>query len=272
MTRRLLLIPVLLAATGMIFAACGDSEAESGSGESGSAEAASGTLTVCSDIPYPPMEFEADPPDSTPSGYTGFDIDLVQAIADGAGKDLEVQVTPFDGIFAAMDAGSCDAVVSSVSITPEREENMDFTEPYFTTSQSILTTTENESTYDSMESLAGKKIGVQSGTTGEEFVNAEAPDGAEIIAYPTGTEVVTAVTGGLVDASIQDYSVNGYAVTQNDGIVVSAKVGEGESYGMAVKKGNTETLTLLDDGLTTAKDDGTYAELYKKYFGEEPPA
>ena len=76
------------------------------------------------------MEFEATE-EKTPSGYTGFDIDLVQAIADEADKTLEVKVTPFDGIFAAMDAGNCDAVVSSVTITDERKQNMDFSEPYF---------------------------------------------------------------------------------------------------------------------------------------------
>lgn len=272
MKRRLLLIPVLLVTAGMVLAACGDSEDESGSSDSGSSEEASGTLTICSDIPYEPMEFEADPPDSTPSGYTGFDIDLVQYIADDAGKDLEVQVTPFDGIFAAMDAGSCDAVVSSVTITDEREENMDFTEPYFDSDQSILVLKENEATITSIDDLAGKTIGVQSGTTGEEFVNGNTPEGATVTALPGAADLFAALEAGTIDAVVQDYPINAYRATLNDNVVVTARITTDEKYGMAVTTGDTETLALLNDGLAKAKDDGTYAEIYKKYFGEEPPA
>jgi polar amino acid transport system substrate-binding protein len=272
MKRHLLLVPVLILTAGMVLAACGDSDDESGSGSDTSGEASSDTLTICSDIPYEPMEFEADPPDSTPSGYTGFDIDLVQSIADGADRTLEVKVTPFDGIFAAMDAGNCDAVVSSVTITPEREENMDFTEPYFDSDQSILVLKENESTITSLDDLAGKKIGVQSGTTGEEFVNGNTPEGATVTALPGAADLFAALEAGTIDAVVQDYPINAYRATQNDNVVVTARITTDETYGMAVATGDTETLTLLDDGLATAKDDGTYAELYKKYFGEEPPA
>jgi polar amino acid transport system substrate-binding protein len=271
MTRRLLLIPALVATLGMVLSACGDSDDESGSGSDTSAEASSDTLTICSDIPYEPMEFEATD-EETPSGYTGFDIDLVQSIADGADKTLEVSVTPFDGIFAAMDAGNCDAVVSSVTITPQREENMDFTEPYFDSDQSILVLKENESTITSLDDLAGKKIGVQSGTTGEEFVNGNTPEGATVTALPGAADLFAALEAGTIDAVVQDYPINAYRATQNDNVVVTARIKTDETYGMAVKTGDTETLDLLNEGLTTAKDDGTYAELYKKYFGEEPPA
>jgi polar amino acid transport system substrate-binding protein len=267
MKRSLLLISSVVAAGALVLSACGDSD------ESGTAQDGGGadTLTICSDIPYEPMEFEATD-EETPSGYTGFDIDLVQAIADDAGKELEVKVTPFDGIFAAMDAGNCDAVVSAVTITDERKANMDFTEPYFDSDQSILVLKENESTITSLDDLAGKKIGVQSGTTGEEFVNGNTPPGASVVALPGAADLFAALEAGTIDAVVQDYPINAYRATQNDNVVVTARITTDEKYGMAVKKGDTETLTLLNEGLRTAKDDGTYAELYRRYFGEEPPA
>ena len=97
-----------MAVAALALAGCGDDSDDSASGSTDG-----DPLVVCSDIPYEPMEFEATE-EKTPSGYTGFDIDLVQEIADNAGRTLEVKVTPFDGIFAAMDAGNCDAVVSAV--------------------------------------------------------------------------------------------------------------------------------------------------------------
>ncbi len=94
------------------------------------------TLTVCSDIPYPPMEMEGEGPRGL--GYTGFDIDLLDAMAASIDAKLEILVTPFDSIFASLAAGNCDVVASSVTINDEREEQMDFTEPYFDADQSLL--------------------------------------------------------------------------------------------------------------------------------------
>ena len=174
MTRRLLRVTALFAVAGIALAACGDDSDDSSSDTTAASGADKGALVICTDAPYEPMEFEATE-EETPSGYTGFDIDLVQAIVDGADKTLEVKVTPFDGIFAAMDAGNCDAVVSSVTITDERKQNMDFTEPYFDSDQSLMVLKENEETYKTLADLAGKNIGVQSGTTGEEYTTRTTP-------------------------------------------------------------------------------------------------
>ena len=107
-----------------------------GPGPEASDVAGSRTLTVCSDIPYPPMEMEGEGPRGL--GYTGFDIDLLDAMAATIDAKLEVLVTPFDSIFASLAAGNCDVVASSVTINDEREEQMDFTEPYFDADQSLL--------------------------------------------------------------------------------------------------------------------------------------
>jgi len=265
MIRRTVQFTALAAVAALALAGCGD---DSDASSSGSTDG--DPLVVCSDIPYEPMEFEATE-EKTPSGYTGFDIDLVQEIADNAGRTLEVKVTPFDGIFAAMDAGNCDAVVSSVTITDERKQNMDFSEPYFDSNQSLMVLKENEATYKTLADLAGKNIGVQSGTTGEEYTTNNTPEGATITALPGSADLFAALEAGSIDAIVQDYPINAYRATQNDNVVITEKIVTDEQYGMAVAKGNTETLALLNDGLATAKSDGTYDTLYEKYFGEKPP-
>ncbi|MFZ4518130.1 MAG: transporter substrate-binding domain-containing protein [Microthrixaceae bacterium] len=271
MSRRLLAVPALVLASALCLAACGDSDSDSKSTTTEAGSASGGKLVICSDIPYEPMEFEATA-EKTPSGYTGFDIDLVQAIADKADTTLEVKVTPFDGIFAAMDAGTCDAVVSSVTITDERKGNMNFTEPYFDSDQSILVLKSNASKFTSLDSLAGKKIGVQSGTTGEEFVKSNTPAGATITALPGAADLFAALEAGTIDAVIQDYPINAYRATKNDNVKVTARIPTDEKYGMATpKKDGAATLELLDKGLSEAKADGTYSQLYEKYFGEKPP-
>ena len=261
-----------VAALGLVLGACGDDDDSSSSAttEQSGGGGGSSKLVICSDIPYAPMEMEATT-EKTPSGYTGFDIDLVQKFADDAKKTLEVKVTPFDGIFAAMDAGSCDAVVSSVSITDERKANMDFSDPYFDAEQSVMVTKANESKFKTLADLAGKNIGVQSGTTGEEYVNSNKPDGATVTALPGAAELFAALEAGTIDAIVQDYPINAYRTTQDSNFVITEKISTDEQYGMAVKKGDTATLDLLNKGLEKAKSDGTYDELYEKYFGEKPP-
>jgi polar amino acid transport system substrate-binding protein len=274
MIRPKLLAVAVVAAGAVLLAGCGDSKDDSSSASSTTAKSgsssSSGSLVVCSDIPYEPMEFEATKT-TTPSGYTGFDIDLAQEIATKANKKLEVKVTPFDGIFAAMDAGNCDAVISAVSIKPDRKKNMDFTQPYYDSGQSLMVLKTNQDKYKTLDDLKGKNIGVQSGTTGEDYAKANTPSGATITSLPGAADLFAALQSGSIDAVLQDYPVNQFRAAQDDLFVVSKQFPTKEQYGMAVKKGDAATLKLLDDGITEAKANGTYATLYKKYFGEAPP-
>ena len=183
-----------------------------------------------------------------------------------------MKVTPFDGIFAAMDAGKCDAVVSSVTITDDRKKNMDFTDAYFDSNQSLMVLKTNADKYKTLADLSGKNIGVQSGTTGEEYANANKPSGSTITALPGSADLFAALDAGSIDAILQDYPINAYRATQRDNVTLTQKIQTDEQYGMAVKKGDSDTLKLLDDGLSEAKSNGTYDTLYEKYFGEKPPA
>jgi len=257
-----------LVVLGLVLAGCGDDETATDTSTDGAA-ATGDPLKICSDIPYEPMEF-GDGTEDTPSGYTGFDIDLVQAIADDAGRTLEVAVTPFDGIFGAMNAKKCDAVVSSVTITDDRKKEMAFSAPYFDSNQSLMVLKDDAGTYKELADLAGKNIGVQTGTTGEEYANSNLPDGATVTSLGGAADLFAALESKKIDAIVQDFPINAYRATKNDQVVVQEEIVTDEKYGMAVRLDDADTLKLLDDGLTTAKSDGTYDKIFEKYFGSKP--
>ena len=151
------LVALAVLAIAAFAAGCGSSDDDTtGGGGSG------GTLTVGSDIPYPPFE------QGKPGSYTGYDIELMEAIAGKLGRTAEFQDTSFDTIFRDLAQGRFEAVASATTITDDREETVDFTNPYYFSEQAILVKEGSE--IDSVEKLSGTTVGVQQGTTGEEFV------------------------------------------------------------------------------------------------------
>lgn len=221
-----------------------------------------GVLSICSDVPYEPFEFEGD----TPSGYTGFDIDLLEAVAGQAGMEIAVSDVDFDGILGNLAAGNCDVVASAVTITDERAQEVDFTEPYFDAEQSLLVPTDSDAT--SLDDLTDSRIGVQSGTTGEAYANENTPDGAEVVSFDGADALFAALEAGEVDAILQDFPVNAYRATQDDSVQVIEEYPTDEQYGFAVEKGNEQLLTALDDGLAAVRESGDYDTIYASYFGE----
>ncbi|CAN5238825.1 basic amino acid ABC transporter substrate-binding protein [soil metagenome] len=260
---------VVLALALFGFASCGgDDGDEEASDPSTSAEDLGliddATLRVCSDIPYEPFEFEGD----GPSGFTGFDIDLLQAMADELELTLEVQVTPFDGILGAVAAGDCDVVASALTITEERAEQVAFTDPYFDADQSLMIKTDQASEISGLDDLAGGTIGVQTGTTGETYAEENAPDDATISSFDGADGLFGAIEADQIDAILQDFPVNAYRTTQDDTLEVVEEFETGEEYGFALAQDNDALLDALDRALGTVRDDGTYDELFEEYFGE----
>lgn len=251
-------------ALGLALAACGGSDDTSGSNEgSDITTIKSGTLTVCTDAPYEPFEFQ----DEGTGEWTGFDMDLIRAVADEIdGLSLEVTVQPFDGIWLAPAAGTCDIVASAMTKTPEREANALFSDTYFTADQSLLVLKENESTYDSLETLAGKTIGVQAGTTGEGFANDNKPEGATIKSFDEAAALFLALASGDIDAVLQDRPVNAKRAGEDPTMVMSAILSTGEEYGFAVAKDNTSLMDAVNDALKALRDSGEYDTIYSKYF------
>ena len=254
--KRLIHLSVLALALALIAAACG------GDGDSGEYDlVAEGKLTVCSEIPYEPFEYEVD------GQYTGFDVEVMQAVADELDLDMEFVSTGFTAITSgsAMAANQCDIAASAITITEEREEAIDFTSPYFDADQSLLV--KADAGYTSLSDLAGKNLGVQSGTTGEAYAQDNNP-GAEIVSFENGGELFIALEAGSIDGILQDLPVNGYRSTQDSTVTVVETYTTGEQYGFAVKEEGKEALwEAVNDALATIKDNGTYDDIFAKWFG-----
>lgn len=240
-------------------ASCGDDD----DGGGGSAkDGGGGTLTVGSDIPYPPFEQGKAP------NYTGFDVELVEAMAERIDRTPRFQDTSFDTIFRDLAQGKFEMVASATTITPEREENVDFTDPYYLSEQALLV--KEGSDLKSVEDLEGATVGVQQGTTGQEF-SEEETGAADVRAYPEGPDAVNALVAGTVDAVVIDLPVAEDAVSKQGGVEISTSIPTDEQYGFVVAEGEEGLLDELNKALEEVKDDGTYAEIYEKWFKRAPP-
>jgi polar amino acid transport system substrate-binding protein len=252
---------VATAITTLALTSCGGGE-DAEPSASDAALVKPGTLTVCSDVPYPPFE---DFDKSAPSGFKGFDVDIVQAVADGLKLKLAIRDSSFDGLQSgqALNAGQCDLAASAMTITPERQKNLDFSTSYYDSKQSLLVP--EGSDINSIEDLAGKTVGVQQGTTGKTYTEKHAPKTAKIPSFPSDAEMYQAIQAGQVDALLQDLPVN-LEHTKTGKFVIVEQYDTNESYGLALKKGNTALLEDVNAQLAKLKSSGEYQKLYDKYF------
>jgi polar amino acid transport system substrate-binding protein len=253
--------------------------AASGSGElaallAGAKLVAPGKLTVCSDIPYAPFEFNANSGefnDKSGGGQlTGFDVELVRAMATQLGAAAEFKTTPFDAIIPALAAGNCDMIASATTITEERRQKVAFTQPYFDADQSLLIRAADKERYKTLADLEGKTIGVQSGTTGETYAKAHTPAGAKVKDFPGADDLFNALTSGDIDAVLQDFPVNKYRALQTgEQFAVTETFKTGEQYGFAVAKDNDKLVAALDAALAKLRESGGYDTIYKAWFGDK---
>lgn len=270
--RSRLAFPALVTVAALALAGCSsddkaDSDKSDGSGSpSGLSLVKDGQLTVCSDMPYKPFEFEEN------GKTTGFDYEVVSAMAKS--MDLsggaQFDTTPFDGIIPALVAKNCDMIASAMTITEERAKKVNFTDAYFDADQSLLVLKENADKYATLASMTGQVIGVQSGTTGETYAEEHTPEGATIKKFQTGDEMFPALISGDIAGALQDLPVNGYrATTAPDQFAVTETFKTGEQYGFAVRLEDTALRDALNEALSTIKDNGTYDEIYTSWFGEK---
>ena len=247
---------VALASVGAIGCGGGGGESTGGGGEGG------GRLLVGSDIPYPPFE------QGKAGEYTGFDIELMEAIAERMGREVEFQDTSFETIFRDVAQGKFDAAISAATITEEREKAVDFSNPYYLSEQAVLV--KEGSPIKSLQELEGKTVAVQQGTTGQELAKEEI-GGAEIRPYPEGPDAVNALKAGTVEGVVIDAPVAQNAVEKSGGIEIAEKIATEEDYGIVVAQGNTELLEEINKGLEEVKNDGTYTKIFEKWFHAPPP-
>lgn len=258
------------AALALLLSACSGGDDATGDGTAAGAEfdlVQAGTLTVCTDAPYPPFEYEdAD----APSGYAGFDVDITQAIAEDLGLDFVVQDVSFDALQSGtvLVAGQCDMGMSAITITEERKANIDFAEPYYDSLQSLLTAT--DSGIASIDDLVGKRLGVQQGSTGKLYAEENAPEGTTFVEFPGDGELWPALQAGQIDAILQDHPVNVEHTRADDGYVLVGEYDTGEQYGFAFAKGERVSLReAVGEALAAMREDGRYDEIYDSYFSAE---
>ena len=271
MNRRTLYLGAALATAAML-ALTGCASNDGGAGGDGDAAPSSGpdyglvtagTLTACSDVPYPPFEFEDS---STETGYTGFDVDLLSAIAEKLDLKLAVQDTGFDALQSGVTllAGTCDLGASAMTITDERKANIDFSDPYYDSLQSLLVRT--DSGIKSIDDLDGKNVGVQQGTTGENYAKENAT-GAQLVQYPSDGELWPAMQAGQIDAILQDQPVNLEHEKADPTYQIVEEYNTDESYGFAFAKDKmTELREDVNAALKELRDSGEYDKIYDKYF------
>ncbi len=222
-----------------------------------------GELTVCTEAPYAPFEVEDD---TTESGYSGFDIDVVDEIATRLGLTLSVVNTGFDALTSgtAMASGTCDMAISAMTITEEREENIDFSAPYYNAAQSLMVPADSE--IATLADVEGR-LGVQSGTTGEAYAQENAPEGAELVAFDAGADLFTALAAGDIVGILQDLPVNVERAQADDSLAVVETYETDEEYGMAFEQdGNPDLVSAVNDALAEMQSDGTYDEIFASYF------
>ena len=244
-----------------VFAACSSDSSSGGSVDSELIQ--SGTLTVGSDIPFPPFEFGRAP------DYKGFDIDIVREIAKDMGLKLNVQDTGFDTIFTDVAQGKFDMVASASTITPERQQTVNFSDPYYEAEQALLVPPDSD--ISTVEDLSGKIVGAQDGTTGEAYANDET-DASEVRGFPNGPAAIDAVKAGQVDATIIDQPVAQDALDKGQtGFDIATLIPTGELYGFAFAKKNTALLDKVNEIVQKMKEDGRLDAVYQKYFKTKPP-
>ena len=269
-------LATLVVVLGLALAACGgadeagESPSAAGSGDGAAAPELEvieeGQLTVCTDSPYRPFEFEED------GEFTGFDVDIVNEIADGLSLEAQFQVTPFDAIQsgAALNARQCDLAASAMTITDERAENLAFSDPYFDADQSLMIRADDAGTYGALDDLAGQRIGVQASTTGAIYANENAPEDAEVVDYPDSSALFQALQGTEIAAVLQDFPVNAFFASQNDTVEIVEQYPTGEQYGLAAQRDNTALIAAINEELDTLRSDGTYDRIYEEWFGTAP--
>jgi polar amino acid transport system substrate-binding protein len=237
--------------------------------------AASGTVTpapakvyvVGTDAAYAPFESQNEKAE-----IIGFDIDVVKAIAKEAGIEVKFVNTPWEGIFNSLAQGDRDMVVSAVTITDERKQTMDFSAPYFDAQQLIAV--KGNSKITRFEELKKLKVGVQTGTTGDEAVTKlQGKNSSNIKRFESTPLALQELQAGGVDAVVADNGVVVHYVANNSGSAfktISDTTFAPEQYGIAVKKGNSELLGKLNQGLAAIQANGVYDKIYTQYFGAPP--
>lgn len=224
------------------------------------------TYIVATDATYAPMEYMEN------EKVVGFSHDVLDAAAKSQNVKLEFLNTPFKGLFANVDKGDSDIGLASITISDERKQQLDFSEPYFEATQMIVVTDRNISTVKSFADLKTRSASVQAATSGDLILqDLQGKDSQNIKRFETMPLAFKELESGGVDAVVGDSSVVGYYVSQNPNAKLHTLVDPSfvrEQYGFAFKKGRNDGLReVINKGLSQIKTNGTYDKIHTQWFG-----
>lgn len=238
-------------------AGCGSSSSSSSSDDN--------HYTIATDTTFAPFEFENDKGERV-----GIDVDLLSAIAEDQGFTYELQALGFDAAVNALDSGQVDGVIAGMSITEERKEKFDFSEPYF--DSGVMCGVLADSDITSYDQLSGKNVAVKTGTQGADYANSIKDQyGFTVTSFQDSANMYEEVKSGNSVACFEDYPVLGYAISQGQPLKMIGDIQEKTSYGFAVKKDDEKGAKLLEmfnKGLENIKASGQYQEILDEYIKE----
>lgn len=221
----------------------------------------SGKVVVATDATWPPMEYV-----NQDKEIVGYDIDLMTAIAERGGFEVEFKNVAWDGIFAGLAAGEYDAIISSVTITEERQEKYDFSDPYINAGQIVVTRKDSEIT--GPDTLAGYVVGAQISTTGAFAI--QEMDGVELKEYDEVGLAFEDLVAGRIDAVVCDTPVAAdFALqreTYRDALKIVGEPFTDEYYGILVQKGNSDLLEKINEGLDAVQAEGLDEQLETEWL------
>lgn len=268
MTTRLFSTLVISAAAALTLASCGGGEDAQNDGETASGLSLeevqeTGVLTVGTEGTYRPFSYHEDG-----SGeLTGFDVEIASAVGEELGVEVEFEETQWDAIFAGLESGRFDVIANQVSITDDREESYQFSEPY-TVSNGVIVTLEDNEDITSFEDLDGATA-AQSLTSN--WYELATESGAEVEAVEGWAQSVSLLEQGRVDATINDkLTYLDYQATENNENIKIAAETEDQSFSaLTFRQGSDSLVEAVDEAMATLAEDGTLTEISEKYFGED---
>lgn len=229
------------------------------------AAAGAQTLEIGAYPSNPPWEFKNEQ-----SEFEGFEVDLVKEIAERMGAELNIQDLGFQALFAATSSGRIDMAISTITVTPERLENQAFTQPYYDSDLGLVT---GAAGVESLEEMEGKTVGALASSTGEKWINENMEEYGfgEYRSYSSQQGLLLDVANGRVAAGIGDILGFEFAAEQMPALDVTQRIRTGEQFAIMMPK-NSDKLEDVNAAITEIKEDGTMAELYRKWLEAEPAA
>ena len=219
------------------------------------------TLTMGTNAAFPPYEFMDDA-----GNVVGIDAEIAAAVAEKLGMKLEIKDMAFDSLITAVSTGSVDIVLAGMTVTEERKESVNFSDSYATGVQVVIVT--EDSTIATIEDLKDKKIGVQTGTTGDIYCAGDYGEDA-VARYDNGALAVAALQNGQVDCVVIDNEPAKAFVEANEGLKLLDTEYITEDYAAAIAKDNTELLDKVNAALAELKAEGKLDEIIGKYIKAE---